>query len=371
MNLESIPSRIIFILPCCIGDVVLATATLQALRRAYPQAHITWAVGSWSKGVIANHPLLDSVLDTGPAALPVKSVGGFVRFVNQLRAGRFDLAVSLVRSPLMSLAALLSGIPRRAGLDSGGRGFGYTIRAQINPRERRHEAEIYLDVARALGLDVGDCWANMPLHDTDLRRVQAVLEPPPPISDEGEPPAGFWGVDWGTRSRLIVIHPGGGRNPGMVMDNKRWPPENFAALANRLAARLEAQVVVVGGPDDAPLVTAVTDHLQSPFRALAGQLSFGELATLASLSLVYIGNDTGLTHLAAATGASTVMILGPSDPARYAPFTPNSLALWKPYALDARGVWGGAPKDWDWARDGIGVDEAEQRILAYLANIEG
>src|SRR5690606_34219909 len=115
------------ILPCCIGDVVLATAALCALRRAYPAARIVWAVGAWSKPAIEHHDLLDGVIDTGAAALPVKSPGGFARFVRQLRGGQFELAVSLVRSPLMSLAVLLAGIPTRAGIDSGGRGFGYNV----------------------------------------------------------------------------------------------------------------------------------------------------------------------------------------------------------------------------------------------------
>jgi hypothetical protein len=60
------------------------------------------------------------------------------------------------------------------------------------------------------------------------------------------------------------------------------------------------------------------------------------------------------------------MILGPSDPARYAPFTDNALALWKPARVQSGGVAQGAPVDWDWSRDGIGVDEAEQRILEFL-----
>ena len=125
-----------------------------ALRQAYPDAHITWAVGGWSRRAIEHHPAIDAILDTGDAALPVKSVGGFWRFVRQLRAGNFDLAVSLVRSPLMSAAIWLSNIPQRAGLDSNGRGFGYTIRAKVNPTEAQHEAEIYLSVIAAMGFDV-------------------------------------------------------------------------------------------------------------------------------------------------------------------------------------------------------------------------
>ncbi|MBI5667208.1 MAG: glycosyltransferase family 9 protein [Chloroflexi bacterium] len=345
------PRRVVLILPCCIGDVVLATATLAALRRGYPNAHIAWAVGSWSKGAVEHHPLLDAVLDTGPAALPVKSPRGLLRFVRQLRAGRFDLAVSLVRSPLMSAAVWLSGIPHRAGLDSGGRGFGYTVRAPVDPRQPRHEAEIYLDVTRALGLDVTSCRANAPVRDADRASVQALL------------------AQQGVHHPFVVINPAGGRNPGMALDAKRWPPANFAALADRLAARFGAQVVLVGGPEDRGLLDEVANRMQTPALKLAGTLSFRQIAALASLARLYVGNDTGLTHLAAAAGAPTAMILGPSDPARYAPFADNALTLWKPARVVPAGVVGGVPDDWDWSRDGISVDEAEAHIAAFVKSV--
>jgi ADP-heptose:LPS heptosyltransferase len=345
------PRRIVLILPCCIGDVVLATATLKALRRGYPTAHITWAVGSWSRGVVENHDLLDELLDTGEAALPVKSPGGFLRFVRQLRAGHFDLAVSLVRSPLMSLAVLMSGIPSRAGLDSAGRGFGYNIRAPINPNTPRHEAEIYLDTARTLGLDTAGCWTNVPVSDADRESVKHLLEAQ------------------NVTGAFLVFNPAGGRNPGMVMDSKRWPPENVAALAERLSAFTGAQVVLLGGPGDGAIVEGVASRMTKRVTSFVGKLTFGQIAALASLSQLYVGNDTGLTHLAAAARARTVMILGPSDPKRYAPFAPDALTLWKPTAVSAGGVAAGAPEDWNWARDGISIDEAEQAIRQRFFNI--
>jgi ADP-heptose:LPS heptosyltransferase len=342
------PSRIVLILPCCIGDVVLATATLKALRRAYPQAHITWAVGGWSKGVVEHHDLLDAVLDTGDSALPVKSLRGFFDFVRLLRSGHFDLAVSLVRSPLMSLAVLLSGIPNRAGLDSAGRGFGYTVRAKIDPNQPRHEAEIYLDVPRALGIDTADCWANVPVSDSARAEAQKLLD------------------EKGIQTPFMILNPAGGRNPGMVMDAKRWPPENFAALAERLSARLHMNIVLLAGPGDNEILEAVRAYLKNPIPVFTGGLTFEQIAALASLSALYVGNDTGLTHLAAAAGARTVMILGPSDPVRYAPFSPRSIALWKPARISAGGVASGIPQNWDWPRDGITLDEAESRILTFL-----
>jgi ADP-heptose:LPS heptosyltransferase len=346
------PGRIVLIRPCCIGDVMQATAALKALRRGYPQAQITFAVGGWSKRVIEHHDCFDAILDTGPAANPAASVGGMRRFVAQLRAGDYDMAVSLVRSPLMSVAVWLSRIPDRVGLDSAGRGFGYTLRVPVDPAVARPEAEIYLDVVRALGIDTTGCFVNVPVRDVDLTAVRARL------------------LQSGVTSPYLVVNPAGGGNPGMTMASKRWPPEQFAALIERVSAELNRQVVLLAGPDDGEIIAAVQTQLESPVPVFLGELSFGEIAGLAQLSSGYIGNDTGLTHLAAATGVKTIMILGPSDPVRYAPFTPNSLALWQPSVLQEGGVAAGVPKGWTWDKDGIGVDAAVEKVLAFLLKIK-
>lgn len=344
------PRRIVLILPCCIGDVVIATATLSALRRAYPNAHITWAVGRWSAGVIADHPHLDARLDTGDSALPVKSPAGFVRFVRDLRAGRYDLAVSLVRSPLMSLAVLLAGIPHRAGLDSGGRGFGYSLRAPVDPLVPRHEGEIYLSAAQALGIETAGCYANVPVSPTARERVDNALRP------------------HGISAPLLIVNPSGGINPGMTFADKRYPPHQLAQLADRLHQRYQLPLVIVGGAADSAVVRELTDTLTAPHTAFVGVFSLPELAALASLARLYLGNDTGLTHLAAAVGAPTVMLLGPSDPARYAPFVApgRALALWKPAAVAHAGVSAAIDGVWDWSRDGISPDDAYDAIIAFV-----
>ncbi|MDX2161995.1 MAG: glycosyltransferase family 9 protein [bacterium] len=345
--------RILIVLPCCIGDVVIGTAVLAALRRAYPAAWIAWAVSGWSRAVIEQHPALNAVIDTGAAPLPVKTPGGFVRFVRQMRAGKFDLIVSLVRSPLMSAAVQLAGVRGRAGLDSNGRGFGYNVRAPVDPDQPRHEGEIYLDVVRALGVDADGCYAHVPVMPADRAAFWQIAKRAAPELRAGE---------------YLVVNPAGGRNPGMVMDSKRYPPASLAALANRLAGRYQRRIVLVGAGSDRPILEAAAAHLDQPPVMFAGELTFGQIAALAAESFAYVGNDTGLTHLAGAAGARTIMILGPTDPARYAPFTPpgRSLALWKPAAVDVRGVGGGQPTPWDWSRDGIGIESAFERITAFL-----
>lgn len=341
------PARLLIIQPCCIGDVVMATAALGALRRAYPQARIAWLIGAWSRPALEGHPWIDALIDCGPGALP-----GILTAARLIRAERPDLLVSFVRSPRMSAAALLSGVRMRAGLDSGGRGFGYTLRARIDPAARRPEAEIYLDVVRALGIDPSGARTFVPVAETDAVAVAARLS-----------------AD-GLTGDYLVVHAGGGRNPGMIMDAKRYPPDRLAELAARLARRLQAAVVVIGAADDAAAVAGLRAAIRAadvPALAYAGEFSFGQIGALASGARLYLGSDTGLTHYAAAAGARTVALFGPSDPIRYAPYSDHALALWKPTArIGSSGVSDGPIADWDWDRDGIGVDEAEAQIGAWM-----
>lgn len=348
---HNMPRRILIIRPCCIGDVVLATPTLLALRRAFPEAHLSFAVGGWSRRAIEHHPALDSILDTGPAALPVKSAGGFWRFVRQVRAGQYDMVVSLVRSPLMSLAVLLSGVRVRVGLDSNGRGFGYTVRVPVDPAQARHEAEIYLDTARALKLDVSGCRAQIPVLEAARQQMREKL-----AAAQVESP-------------YVVIHPAGGSNPGMVLHSKRWLPRNFAAVADHLAETLKVRVILLAGPDDGPVLSAVAAQMQHTPVIFSGTLTFPEIGALAADARLYLGNDTGLTHLAAASGAKTVMILGPSDPVRYAPFTDDSLALWKPATIRPGGVAAVDEADWNPDRDAISVPEVLVAIEDFLDGV--
>lgn len=341
--------RIVLIRPCCLGDVVLATAALMALRRAYPDAHINWAVGRWSQQIVREHPALDDILDTGQRDLPVRHPLDFAQFVMKLRRGHYDLAVSLVRSRLMTLAVGLSGIAQSAGIDSAGRGSGYTVRASIDPQEPRHEAEIYLDVVAALGIDTGGILPQIPVQRADAAALQRELH------------------QQRVSERYFVVNPAGGSNPGMTMHHKRWPVANFAQLADALSDELNATPVLLGGPADAPLIQRLSEGLHTPHACFTGVLSFGQIGALAAGALLYIGNDTGLTHLAAASGGRTAMILGPTDPRRYGPVGVQTLALWKPVDLKAGGVAMSKGQGWDWARDGISTATALAEIRDFMA----
>ncbi len=293
----------------------MATPTIAALRHAYPEARIDFAVGNWSRPMVENNPHLDNILDCGTV------FGGghyglraYLELAKAIRAGDYDCCIVLERSPLLTLLPFLARIPLRVGLDSDFRGFSLTIPVPVHPE--RHEAELYLDAARALGIQMEE--PRLEFHPTlqDQERAAELLED-----------LGFRHQD--PRHPLVIIHSGGGKNPGMDLPAKRWPAERFAALADRLIERLGATLLLVGGPNDLSLAEKVKERMRKKPLDLTGQTTFGELGAIMERSQLFIGNDTGATHLAMAVGTPVVAIFGPSSPANYGPFgSVKAVALW-------------------------------------------
>src|SRR5438105_13308792 len=205
--------RIVILKPCCLGDVLLATPVIGAIQRAFAAAQIDFGTGAWSRAVVLNNPRIRQVLDTGRVGQGPYGWRDVWRLARQLRANRYDLCLTLDRSPRVGLAAWLARIPYRAGLDSGGRGFAHNIRVPVPPI--RYEPELYLDVARAVSpaaarAHIQSGRSEFFPSDADKAAVERLLAE----------------AHWDERQTLLVaIHPGGGSNPGMALPSKRWSPE--------------------------------------------------------------------------------------------------------------------------------------------------
>ncbi len=312
------PRRILVIKPCCFGDLVMATAAVAALARAYPQAEIRLAVGAWSRPAVAGNPRLAGLVDSDPVGTASirQTWRAYLRLARELRATRPDAVLVLDRSPLLGLLAWLTGVRVRAGLDSGGRGFALTHRVPCPPDTARHEVAWYLDVVRALGVPA----------DPTTR-----LEFYPNPSDEAEATALLTelGVD-PTQSRLVALHTGGGSNPGMRLAAKRWAPDRWAAVLTRLlVADPSAGVLLLGGPgaEDRAAANAIRAALppetQGRVHDAVGRLGWGALAATIQRCRLFLGPDTGALHLAVAVGTPSVAVFGPSDPRRYGPWDPG------------------------------------------------
>jgi heptosyltransferase II len=304
------PRKALILKPCCLSQVMLATPLLGALKAAYPRAQFDWAVSEWARPAVATNPQVAEIIDTGRVGLAGGRRADVQPLITRLRREQYDTCFIPARSSLLSYIAWRAGIPQRVGLDAGGRGFAHTMAVPV-AGQSQHEALIYLSLAEALGIEAEP---HMSFHPTDRNRTRATAL----LVDE---------IEWLGDVPLVLIHPGGGSNPVQPETSKRWPAERFALLGSRLSRERGARLLLVGGEEDRPLVEAVAGMLTATASNLAGCLTLGELGALCEMADLYIGNDAGPTHVAAAVGCATLAIFGPSDPAVSGPFATKGRVL--------------------------------------------
>ncbi len=319
-------ARLLILKPCCLGDVVLTTPAVAALREALPEARLDYAVSNWARPVVENNLRLNAILDTGSKGSKF-SLKGYLSFIWQLRKTHYQGIIVFDRSPILNLIPWLAGAKIRAGLDSAGRGFALNVRATLTPSNPvpfsrysgdmsiKHEAEIYLDIVTELGVKVTQ--PKSEFFPSELARSQ-VQQKAAEVGLELNQP-------------FAVIHPGGGNNPDTNVPSKRWPAPNFSRIAEKLTQQ-GYQVVVIGAPDR--LDRELADELLQTFSGdkakifdTVGRFDIGENGALFEKAALFVGNDTGLMHLAGACGTAVVAVFGPSNPLSYGPYTPRGRAV--------------------------------------------
>ena len=298
------PSRVCLIKPSSLGDIAHAFPLLASLRRHWPTAHLTWVVNRGLRPLVDGHPDLDAIIpfDRDRIRLAPRAIGPMARFLGDLRRPRFDLAIDLqglFRSGLMTAS---TGAPIRVGLRSAREGAGLFYNHTVDDRgDAIHAVDRLLRMADAFGAPTVGITPSIACTAADRLAARAEL---------GRLPRPWVALNIGAR-----------------WVTKRWPPGHFAAIARRLQDRHGAGVVLVGAPEDRPLVDALRADL-GPAAAsvldLCGRTSLPGLAALAGEVDLFVSNDTGPLHLAVAAGARTVGIYTCTSPARTGPYGPRS-----------------------------------------------
>ncbi len=272
-----------------VGDVVLSTPLFEAARTRLGAERVGAVVRPETADLLRNNPNVDEIIiydkkdgQKGPLEL--------LRLAGRLRGASFDAAVIPHRSFRSALLGYLAGVPVRVGFD---RSAGKLLLTERVSYRSVHEVERNLSLFASWGVDTDGIRPALYPDDADRRRVDAL------IRESGLAPA----------DKICGV------SPGSVWATKRWPPDRYAALVRRLAEEYGYRTVLFGGSGDRSLCTEVaTESGVDPLNA-AGQLTLLQSAALAARCSVFVSNDTGMGHVAAAMGIPVVAVFGPTVPA--------------------------------------------------------
>lgn len=291
-----------------IGDLVLSTPAIRAIRGQFPHSSISIIVNPPTRQIIENDPYLNEVI-----AYDIKGThGNFrqkIRFIRNLRSRKFDLGIDLSTRDFFFTPAwllCLSGTKINLGLDNYARGFLFNIKVKSN-REPMPLAQEVLHILSPLGTAISDIKPKLFVSGEDKNYVQEYL------NREGI----------NKENLLIAIHPGG------FYETQRWRADGFAKVARYLIERYKARVVFVGSQEENKLINEIMSLITDKPINLAGKTSLGQLMALIQRCHLFIGNSSGPLHIALGFNIPTISFLGPTLPERWQPQSRENIVFRK------------------------------------------
>lgn len=305
----SAPRKILLMKWVGFGNIILASPAIAALRARFPDAEITFVTLGANKGLLERYPMVDRVYYFNVASMRhvARETWRLFRF---LRRERFDLLVDLEQfSRYSAIMAGLSGARERVGFDTPRQHRAGVYTHPVPYRDGEHMAEVFCDLARALGAEPSaDALIPASLTPDDLKHAEAFL------AEEGLLDRPF-----------LVIHPGTGDNA----PQRRWPAERYAELADRVIRESGMAVVFSGSPREKELVDSVRERMTAPAASTAGRLGLAGFAALLQQASMIVCSDTGPVHLAAALRVPAVAFYGPNAPWLYGPVGDTNTVIYK------------------------------------------
>ncbi|HEX8069139.1 MAG TPA: glycosyltransferase family 9 protein [Pyrinomonadaceae bacterium] len=280
-----------------IGDTVLATPALDALRRFLPDARIDLLLEDWVAPLLAGFDAVDEIITVAPGSTRAR-----INVARRLRAARYDVAYNLHGGTTATLLVRASGARYRVGYADYQYGFLYNHlappSAELWQKPQTHSAEQQLAL-------VG--WTGVPVTDRPPARL--VVTPAADASVGAKlRAAGHAGAQ-----PFALVH------PAAAFDSKQWAAENFARVVEHLAAR-GLNAVAVAAPHERQVLARLRE-LTNTRLVTCDDLALPELVALAARARLFVGNDSGVAHIAAAVGTPAVVVFGSSNVAHWHPWT--------------------------------------------------
>jgi heptosyltransferase-2 len=289
---SELKDNILVWLPSPMGDAILCTPALRAIRRRFESAKIT----------LFGSPVVHQVLTpSGFADTWLEQNGGVLAAAGMLKSHNFTQAILFKNSFGSALFCFLAGIPVRVGYVREGRGIFlteklYPLRLSLGGFKPISMVDYYLAIASWLGADVQDRTIELAIEPRDAETLRAKL---PGVFNSGGP--------------VVILVPGAAAGP-----SKRWPADRFAKVADRLIADYNAKVIlsVAPNPEEKHIAEQIVNTSSHQLVNLGEtQISLGELKALYAYADLVIGNDTGPRHIAIGLKRKVITLVGPNNPA--------------------------------------------------------
>lgn len=303
--------RILIIRLAPLGETVLTTPVIRSIRQHFTDAYIAYMVAPTREDLVSANPHLNEVITYKSSVL---------KLIHQLHQRKFDIAVVLQPTFRLVLLSFLARIPIRVCFEtnSGGKRL---LHASVPNNTAQHETQRYLDVVRAMGIEVTDD------------------EPEVFVNDAGK----AWSNDFLESRNLNDGRPIIGLNPGAGTSYRRWSTDNFATLAEMLHKAYDAHLIITTGPNEVKLAKHVEKQM-THLPTIVHDVTPMQLAALLQRCHLYISNDTGPMHLSTAVKTPTIALFGGSNPTQWGPNWDNHTIIAR-QECELMHIL--SPKEWD------------------------
>jgi heptosyltransferase-2 len=298
-----------------VGDAIIALPALRAVRSKFLDAHIAIVARPYVADIYRDQLICDELIPYDPKSLH-RGWKGRELLAKDLRVKKFDVALLFQNAFDAAWLAWRAGVPERIGYARDGRSLllSKAIRVPKLGEIPLHEKFYYLELLRRAGwIDSlpDDAQITLRVPDAARRLASQTLH------------------EAGARPNALRLAVGAGASYGSA---KCWPPDRFAKTLNAIVSQTDADVVLFGTSGEVPVCSAIASELKRPPIDLTGKTAIADLPALLSQCQLFLGNDSGAMHVAAAVSLPVVAVFGPTDPEGTAPVTPRAtIVQQKPY----------------------------------------
>ena len=290
-----------------IGDIIMTTPAVSALRKGFPNVFISYVVEKPYRELVEGHPELDKVI----VLERKQGARDFLRLIRSIRKEKYDVVLDFHGGPRASLITLFSKAKLKIGYRIKYRNFIYHIKLSRRPETGQlHSVESHINFVRALGKDVK---SPPPLNLPHARK------------EEAEKVKKFIKENGLEGYIILTIHIGAGN------EFRDWGNDNWIKLIDLLAQRPDVKIVLIGASEDKKAEEEILKKSKRPPLSLVGKLNLREVRELISHSSLFVGPDSGPMHIAASTSTPIVALFGPTLPANFSPWQAKASLIEKEY----------------------------------------